>query len=97
MALIDSKKSIEENYSRLLQLERILLLEDMAGDSYCAWCHCQAKEHLPDKRCSTYATSQYFTNRDIAKRNSIGKALELIESLRKIEASAATTERSKQE
>lgn len=82
--LIQDDKSVSDNYTGLLVRLREIDTEEQAGVSICAWCGEPKSKHLPDKRCSTWALSQYFTAKKAKDRQAIERALVLLEELRRL-------------
>ena len=80
--VIQNDKSISDNYTALLVRLREIDNEEQSGASICAWCGHPKSKHLPDKRCSTWATAQYFTAKRHKEREAVTSGLRLIEELR---------------
>ena len=79
--LISVHKSLTELQSDLCIRLRDIQREMNAGNATCSWCGKRRSEHLSDKRCNVYATSQYFTNIRSTEHTKTEKALELLEGL----------------
>lgn len=79
--LIQREKSIAENYIALLLRLREMDIEEQSSTAVCAWCENPKINHLPDKRCSTWLLSQYFTPKKAKEREATEQALMLIEKL----------------
>ena len=77
-------QSIMELYAELLVRRREIERREADGTAECVWCQKLKRSHVPDMRCSTYATSQFFTNVRDQERKQCERALQLIEELQEI-------------
>ncbi len=81
MCGIDPDLSINQNYELLLRKRRLIEIKTINGDVWCTNCRKLAKDHLPDNRCSTYATGTSFHSEYDEELSQIVECLEHIECL----------------
>ncbi len=79
--MIDTDKTISQNYNELLRRKRQIELQHSTGDVWCKRCKRLKKEHLPDSRCDTFATSGEFYSEYTEEMELLNQSLEAIEFL----------------
>lgn len=77
-------ETIDGLYGRALIVLREIEVEERAGHAMCRCCSNKKSGHLGDGRCSSSAVSREFVNERYEERDAAGRALDLIEALRKL-------------
>ncbi len=74
-------KSLTELYADVLRQRRDIEREEQDGAAICVWCKERLDKHITDKRCSSWACSQYFKSVRSKEKDTLNRAVVLIEEL----------------